>query len=520
MSSTIDSIIYHPLERAIQQDLEDDQDYAGRHIGEMARFDLGFNSFYEQGVAAAIAATGGLHQAAGLALNGSGTDVVVSRGYLLRVDAANPSAIGALDSPARVGVLLADLTIPIPNPGSNIYFLVQATVSESISSENRDIFNTVSQTYDPPALITKRKTHGITITLKQGTATQIPAPDANNVAIGAFFKVNAAALNDADLIDMRPLKADRVGPEQSTIGANNSATFPLCQSMRTQVGTSNTIIGRWSAMVNGFYAFARNNAAFVDATTLIHSTDTLTANRWYYIYLGQNPRGQAVSTLTLGRVAGAYVDRGFYANCVVAISSVSPGSSGANASAVSLVRPFEGLTAPAGSMACVGVLLRNSANTGWSMMMTSEGGSSYTDGILASVMDQNSGAASGANRRDITINLATGGPGGERLLPVGAASVSGSVQDQDNDTTGTARQVQFSIDRSAGGVQIDRLGTWLTTVRASKKSSHFDVGISDPNFVYLGLMAFTDADAPVAATTAAIGTGNTWALTFTGFTRR
>lgn len=530
MSGTIDSMIYHPLEKAIEQDFEDDTDYTGRHLGELIRFDAGFYDMGIPGDSDVIAATGALPQVGGLSLNGTGTDVVVSRGYLMRVDGINPSVIGANDSQSRVGLLLAPLTIPIPNPGSDIYFLVQAAVTESILSENRDLFNTTTQAYDPPASITKRKLYRLSITLKQGTATQIPAPDANNVAIGAFFKVNAVALADTDIIDMRPLKRDQVGPQWGVPNNTSSATFPLCQQLETQgFGfADNDVVGRWAAMVNGFLAHAQTRTTlFADFTAFVHSTDTLTAGRWYYIYLGQNPHGHLVDAIRTGRVANAYYPNNLYSNCVVAVSSVKPNTKGSNSNTVLLVQPFEGLSVPAGMMACVGVLRRNDANTGWSLQVTSPAGDvsiPFSIGETSSdvTLDQNSGSADTVNRRAITINLATAGLGGERLVPPNALSVRGEITNLDIDTTGTPRIVQFYfLAASASSSTTGFTGTWNTRERASAHASPFDVAVNrTSDALYLGLRAFTDADTLIAATTAAIGVANRWSLRVNGFRLR
>lgn len=525
MSSTIDSMIFHPLEKAIESDFENDQDYAGRHFGEVLRFASGFYDTGEPGNSSAIDATGRMPEVGGLALNGVGADIVISRGFLMRFSDSVPSAIGPLDSPARVGLLLAPLTLTVPSPGSDVFFLVQAAVGETIISENRDLFNETSQAYEPPASITKRKLQRAVITLKQGTATQIPDPDANNVAIGAFFKVNAVNIVDSDIIDLRPMKRDRTGPQYSAPNITNATSFPICQSLMTQgFGFAHdTISGRWAANVNGFTAFATTrNASWADATALMHSTDAPAANRWYYLYLGQNPRGHLVGTQRTGRAGNAYHARGFYSNCVMALSSVPPTQKGANSLAVPLVLPFEGLSAPIGEMACVGVLRRNSANTGWHPMRISAGGDATMGRLFVDTLDQNSGVANTANRRAITIDLAAGGAGGERLLPVNAVSARGDIATSGTNTTGTARQVEFTFDESLAGTVMQSRGPWVTTVRASNKSLPFDVPIVDSAgaSMFMRLWALTDADVPSAASTAAIGTDNTWGMHFTGFTLR
>jgi hypothetical protein len=177
---------------------------------------------------------------------------------------------------------------------------------------------------------------------------------------------------------------------------------------------------------------------------------------------------------------------------------------------------------PAGSMACVGVLRRNAANTGWHPLKISTAGDVSMTRLFVATLDQNSGSADGANRRAITISLATGGVGGERLLPINAASARGTIGTSTTNTTGTPRQVEFTFDEQLANTTMLFVGTWLTTNRASNKSLPFDVPVADPTgaSMFLRLWAFTDADIPSADSTSAIGTGNNWGMHFTGFRLR
>ena len=115
-----------------------------------------------------------------------------------------------------------------------------------------------------------------------------------------------------------------------------------------------------------------------------------------------------------------------------------------------------------------------------------------------------------------------GGAGGERLLPVNAVSARGDIATSGTNTTGTARQVEFTFDESLAGTVMQHRGPWVTTVRGSNKSLPFDVPIinSSGASMFMRLWALTDADVPSVASTAAIGTDNTWSMHFTGFTLR
>jgi len=523
MSGTIDSMIFHPLEKALEQDVEDLQAYAGRHIGELTRFDAGI---YPQTLG--VDENGSVQRVGGLSLDlhFSG-DLLVRPGYLMQVSGTLPSVIGPLDSTARVGLLLADYQVTVPDlgPGVDRYYLVQARVVESIASENRDLFNPGLQAYDPPALLTKRKTYEVEIALKVGTVLGlIPTVDAGYTAIGAVFKSESYALTTASFVDLRPLERDQVGVVQRTISATANQVQPI--SRETLVDYSTTVMhGRWAALVNGFLASMRTPTAGTNPNNLKHSTDALVAGRWYYIYIGQNPLGVSVGGSGRGRVGNAYATTANMpsGNAIMAVSSVAP-VRGANGAAVPLVAPFEGVSAAAGTMACVGVLRRNDANTGWSLQATSPDGHvsmPFSIGETSSdvTLDQNSGAADTANRRAITINLATAGLGGERLVPANALSVFGEITNLDIDTTGTPRIVQiYFLAASASASTTGFTGTWNTRERASAHPSHFDVPVDRAgDALYLGLRAFTDADTLIAATTAAIGVANRWSLRVNGF---
>lgn len=520
MSGTIDSMIYHPLEKAIEQDFEDDQDYAGRHLGELTRFDAGT---YPQTLGndenGTMARVGGLS----LDLHFSG-DLLVRTGYLMQVSGTLPSVIGPLDSTARVGLLLADYQVTVPDlgPGVDRYYLVQARVVESIASENRDIFNTTLQAYDPPALITKRKTHTVEISLKVGGAVGlIPTVDAGYTAIGAVFKSESFALTTANFVDLRPLERDQVGVVQRTISSTANHGYPISQEMAIYPATNTVMHGRWAAVVNGFLASMRTPTAGTNPGNLKHSSDADVTGRWYYIYLGQNPLGLAIGGTGRGRVGNAYATTANMpaGNAVMAVSSVAP-VRGMNGASVPLVAPFEGVSAGAGTMVCVGVLRK--AASGWDAIRVSAGGDATIGRLFVGTLGQNSGAADGANRRAITIDLATGGTAGERLLPVNAVSARGDIATSGTNTTGTARQVEFTFDDALTGNVLQYRGPWITTVRASNKSLPFDVPIVDASgaSMFMRLWALTDADVPSAASTAAIGTDNTWGMSFTGFTLR
>lgn len=520
MSGTIDSMIYHPLEKAIEQDFEDDQDYAGRHLGELTRFDAGA---YPQTLGndenGTMARVGGLS----LDLHFSG-DLLVRTGYLMQVSGTLPSVIGPLDSTARVGLLLADhqVTVPDLGPGVDRYYLVQARVVEATASENRDIFNTTLQAYDPPALITKRKTHTVEIALKVGSAAGlIPTVDAGYTAIGAVFKSEAFALTTANFIDLRPLERDQVGVVQRTISSTANHGYPICREMAVFQASNTVMHGRWAAVVNGFLASMRTPTAGTNPGNLKHSSDADVTGRWYYIYLGQNPLGLAIGGAGRGRVGNAYATTPNMpsGNAVMAVSSVAP-VRGMNGASVPLVAPFESVSAGAGTMVCVGVLRK--AASGWSAIRVSPDGNVSMGRFTADTMDQNSGVADTANKRAITINLATGGTAGERLTPVGACAIRGSIWRQNVDTTGTARQVLFTIRDALTGNAIQFVGTWITTSRATNQTLFFDAPVSDSTeaSMFVGLEASTDADVSSLATTSAIGTGNTWVMDFVGFTLR
>ena len=523
MSTTIDTVILHPLERAVEQDVEDFHSYAGRNFGEWMRFTSGLYPINGQGALGGTS-PGGVPVMAGLSFFASGTDLLVQPGFVMQSSNSFPTPVGPLDSPARMGLLLAQLTLAIPDPGVDSYFLVQAQLSDTTINENRDFLDAVTRMYDPPVSIPKRLIHGLTITLKQGTAVQIPTPDANNVAIGAFFKATGANLLDDNTLDMRRVPHDFVGPNWVSPSATESLTYPICRQMDTVAfgSVSNAVTGRWSALLNGFLATCVTREALsVDLTGFLDPAETLTANRWYYLYAGQNPRGQIIGQ-PLGRVVNAYRDRNLQSNCVFAVSSVNPNDKGGNSAAVGLVRPFAGVSVSAGRLVCVGVVRRNNANTGWSAQRTSPAGDvSLAREANTTTLDQNSGVANGANRRSINVNLATGGTGSERMVPINVSSVRGSIFWANRNTGGTARTVNFVLHPSGSFTQGETL--WIgpreiTTVRASAQNGQFDVPVQrSQDQLFLSLNAFTDADTPTAATTAAIGVGNAWSLLLTGF---
>lgn len=301
---------------------------------------------------------------------GVGTTVSVSAGALYQKSATLAPTPGSLDSPYRVGFNRTSLAVTLPVPASTTFYLLEAQVSESITSTSRDIMDPASGNFVSTA-VPKRKTYGITTQWTAGTTTNYPTPTGGDWVVLCGIKVDntGSHTGQVGVVDMRPLIGGLATPNRGTwthgerplIGTPLQiigGSLYLTVDRAVAAGLTNTDVN------GGLVMHCRPNDTLTgfDPATIKEPATIYSADGVYYIYLCPW-NGLTPGTLGDG-VSGYGSGRG-----LLLISSTPPSSSttnpGYNSAGLSLYAPFAATTIATGSVPCVGRIKRNSANTDW-----------------------------------------------------------------------------------------------------------------------------------------------------------
>ena len=202
--SGADNVDFNNLERALSSDLDNAQSIEARFLADLlAQVFATKTTTTGAGVptnAVADRVLGGLIAS----VSGTANAVDVGLGALVQNSASIVPVPGTFDSSYRMAINRTLQTIAAPAPGGNTYYLLEAQMADVITStQNRDIFNTVTGLFVPTA-VTKITERQIALQFRAGTASAAPAPQADWVPLAVVFRVaGGGPVAAADIIDVR-----------------------------------------------------------------------------------------------------------------------------------------------------------------------------------------------------------------------------------------------------------------------------------------------------------------------------
>jgi len=417
--------IQNTLERVISDDMNERQTLASRQRGELARAMTRRFS-----VGDAPSELGSYAIASGLKVTTSGTTAIVGTGWLGYWGApSNPPDVptpGALDSSMRVGLNMNPVNLAIPASGSNVWYLVQARIKQSITlNEARDIYNPSSTNFSP-ANVDKRKESTVDVELKAGTATDIPTPDTGYVRIAGFLMVaGGGSVNSYDIFQLVTQMQDLT---------NTEAVNHVCKrtdfKFQTDSGHGNAsdlVEFSLSAEVNGVKLFAKTNASTIKtkirSSRFFDSADVgliAIADYWWYVYLAAPDAYTPENYYTDGGTDYEVESKGF-----LIVSRTPPDDYGLNSATITSPSPLaQAITA--GQAACVAVF--RASGTGqdlYSMQVKSSGvGVMHRQPITGTTFDLTNtneylGPSGPTGTGSVVYNLATTNVGSTEIVPKG-----------------------------------------------------------------------------------------------------
>lgn len=351
-------------ERPYSPDIADMQSLIGRTLSHLLR--------QEHATVLSPSSTPAPEQACyGLAISATVglTYVTVSPGVLMQLSSTLVPVPGSLDSPYRVGLLHNITNVTIPATGSPVWMLLEARVSESSVSEQRDQLNATTGAFESQ-LVPKRKEYGIEFAWNPTTsATQIPAPRFGDwVPIGSILVQTSSSIAlAADVVDVRPsVKARSAGARQdwsrsAEVTALRTVATPTAEHsyfIRLAVARAITNQPTGASYGGGLELGTSDDDAtlnsFDPTTVAIRDANlaSIAADTWYYLYMV--PWFDSAPVHARSGVPSA---RG-----ILVLSGVAPDSEGLfNSAAIIPPAPFGSYTVPAGQAPCVGALRANGA---------------------------------------------------------------------------------------------------------------------------------------------------------------
>lgn len=423
-----DKFIINPRERPLSSDILAIRDNADREIADVLRYALStIHSQSSGGVARYIEKV-----IAGLDPTCVAGDafITLSAGMLLQDSTTIAPAPGTYDSPYRVAFSRVPMTVSLPVPVSNTYYLLEAQMVEvTVATESRDVMNATTRRFDP-LTVDKRKEWRIATQWVAGDGTNYPAPSSGSgfegpwvTVCGVLVQAGGTVASSADLVDLRPTLHSREYMRQTW---RHMARVPVLKTAAVPgAAVSNNVylmvdeaLSNQETLVMGggiklHFGDRDSTLSAIDfsATYVRDTLTTLSANTWYYIYL-----------CPWFDVGPKNYYSGFQHAGILVISSTAPADNigGYNGGTLGLPAPFANATCPAGTAPLVGCLRRNAANTGWvpmraadrkymimgqpDMDITSGGSNSCTVLMLDSFPAH---AVSGEMRCDLTLSGVT-----------------------------------------------------------------------------------------------------------------
>ena len=360
-----DNVFFNTRERALSSDVNDLESLEGRNLMESLRWVFATQVDSGAGMASSTprSVVGG-----GLQVSPAGSDVGVSPGVIFQQSATLSPLPGALDSSYRFGRLGSSVVVPMPSPGSNTYYLLEAQIVQVLtSSQSRDIFNPITQTF-VPTVVPKQYEFQVQFQLVTGGSSYPAATGGDWVVLAGIFRpAGGGPVSTSDIVDLSPRWSDALAAQQKIPGpfSYNTPTFLAPPNLRTVfvpgAAASNNVILAADVQHRGKQYTIRTQTGGIDPTvaSILEPGVVLAADTWYYLYLysfrNQLPRG-------------AYA--GASCNGVLVLRSTPPIEGGAANSSLpsALPAPFNADTGLEG--VCIGAVLRNGANTGWAWQET------------------------------------------------------------------------------------------------------------------------------------------------------
>lgn len=371
MTTSFDATFTNALERALNTDEQLRDTLFGRSMAEALRAIVGSPTFVGFQQLAATSATlfrpRTRDHVWGLAIEsvtGAPRQLTIGPGSLLADTGAE--AAGPDDSGFRLGLNLANVTVPIP-ASDDLWHLLECRVVNTDVLEPRDILtNPVTRTYAPQNVV-KRKLKRLTFQIITGTGSAIPAPTVGWTPLYGFVIPTAGPAIPlmSQFVDFRPSTLDTrdrtVTTDPDTFGGlihsvisaelvTTSTVTPFAQSAKF----------RLSAELDGRVLIAQVFGGGIDLTRFLDTGGAPTSSTWHYIYLAPSPIGEQC-----GNAAWAGRQEAVISNCVLLMSTVTPDGVRRNSDPINCVAPFVGTAIAAGGAICVGALLQSAGGTGW-----------------------------------------------------------------------------------------------------------------------------------------------------------
>jgi hypothetical protein len=388
----MDKIVLNTRERPLSTDTLDMQALLSRALGDVLRW-LHARPFQDNAIydTAFTPVTYGL----GVRIpSANATSVLLQPGLLLQDSTTLAPVPSTYESSLRLGVLRTELSVTLPTPGSNTWYLLEAQVSETATSSFRDVLNQTTGKFEGTN-VPKRKIYSVTTQWVAGSSTLIPVPSG-----GDWVPIHACLVQAGGFVGFTPGTHWDVRPQAAHIPFGEvqkqdvrPVRVPLLQTEgKPGLSASSGILIAAEGVSNsanigdkqgGLRMFVSNISGGtpldVSSATYRSPATTLAANTWYYLYL---------APWALRAPAGLYTDehRG-----VFVLSHITPDLSGFwNSADIELPAPFSNFVGESYCCPCIGALLRNAANTGWAPMSGGNGryviapGNQVTIGATAS----------------------------------------------------------------------------------------------------------------------------------------
>lgn len=346
-----DSVIFNTRQRALSGDVNDLQSIQTRELADVIAM--------RTASAVITDATPNLTQRRNVVLGGlnviaAGTDVVVSEGVIAQYSTTIVPTPGPYDSGERIAFQRGSANVPVPNPGSDTTYLLEAQMADVVTlTQTRDIFDPGTQTFIPTS-VPVRTERQVTYRFRAGTATDAPAVDSEWVPLAIVFRPSGAPpASNAEIWDCRPLANGNDGLRMSALPANELGGARVLRrrletlSILGAAASPNVRIDFEAIDATGERLFVRQSGASVAVTALPQS---ILSAGLVYIYLFSG-RGRPISN----RVSGV-MHRG-----LPVLSMVAPTKGGLNSAVITLVQPggstwgFDAIDP--GEAVCVGALV-------------------------------------------------------------------------------------------------------------------------------------------------------------------
>jgi len=347
-----DKVKFNNLERAASSDLNDLQDLQDRTRADFARYLFSGDHYQVAGDNFTVdrgTVLGGLVSTSA----GVTSSVFIGPGA---ISAPLTGASGPLESSNGIGFNRTVVEMPAPTPLSNAYYVLEGRVSEVVTvTTSVSIYDVITKVFGP-ATKDKQTESQIEFRYREGTINGPPSPVSGWVPIAIVYRpaiggpINGAFWDCRSLGRKRNLTKDIVDPV--VVRRSNITTISKPGSSSPFARVEVDAIDR-----EGNELFAYSGAAS-DLGTLPKTAGATAAAQFRYLYLTAGEGGAYP-------VTGVHTD--FKHRGVLFLSEQAPNAGFKNPVALALdAGPLRAIGAD--DAVCVGVVRRNSADTGWDFM--------------------------------------------------------------------------------------------------------------------------------------------------------